>query len=112
MNSILDKTSLLQRDLSPRDGNSHVTGPELQPLAFTSISKLLRDAAKRDGSREALSCPNNRLNYYDFDPTVDALAAGFLALGLDKGDRLGIWSPIVWNGFLHNLRLRELVCCL
>jgi fatty-acyl-CoA synthase len=53
----------------------------------------LRDAAQQYGSREALIFPNNRLSYYDFDQTVDALAAGFLALGLDKGDRLGIWSP-------------------
>jgi fatty-acyl-CoA synthase len=93
MNSILDRTPLLQSDLAPRDGNSYVKGPEVPPLAYTSISKLLRDAAQRYGSREALIFPNNRLNYYDFDQTVDALAAGFLALGLDKGDRLGIWSP-------------------
>ena len=93
MNSILDRTPLLQSDLAPRDGNSYVKGPKVPPLAYTSISKLLRDAAQQYGSREALIFPNNRLSYYDFDETVDALAAGFLALGLDKGDRLGIWSP-------------------
>ena len=93
MNSILDRTPLLQSDLAPRDGNSYVKGPKVPPLAYTSISKLLLDAAQQYGSREALIFPNNRLSYYDFDKTVDALAAGFLALGLDKGDRLGIWSP-------------------
>ena len=30
-------------------------------------------------------------------PAEDALAAGFLALGLEKGDRVGIWSPNRWE---------------
>ena len=33
------------------------------------------------------------LTYEEFDRQVDALAAGLLALGLGKGDRVGIWSP-------------------
>ena len=31
------------------------------------------------------------------DATVDALAAGLLALGLEPGDRIGIWSPNRWE---------------
>ena len=36
---------------------------------------------------------NIRRSYYDFDREVDEVATGFLALGLSKGDRVGIWSP-------------------
>jgi fatty-acyl-CoA synthase len=34
-----------------------------------------------------------RWSYAEFKQKVDALAAGFLALGLEPGDRIGIWSP-------------------
>ena len=33
------------------------------------------------------------MSYYDLGRAVDELASGLLALGLDKGDRVGIWSP-------------------
>ena len=32
-------------------------------------------------------------SYAEFKQKVDALAAGFLTLGLEPGDRIGIWSP-------------------
>ena len=34
-----------------------------------------------------------RWSYAEFKEKVDALAGGFLALGLEPGDRIGIWSP-------------------
>ena len=34
-----------------------------------------------------------RLTYRDLDRAVEQLAVGLLAIGLNKGDRLGIWSP-------------------
>src|SRR5260370_32213808 len=34
-----------------------------------------------------------RWTYSDLQREVDALAAGLLALGLERGDRVGIWSP-------------------
>ena len=80
-------------DLTPKDGKSYVKGVVHPPLVNTIISKLLRDTAKNYGDREALIFPNHRLTYLDFDNKVDALAKGFLTLGLKKGDRLGIWAP-------------------
>ena len=85
----------IQKIYAPRDGLSHVRGPTDQPLANITVSGLLRDAASRFGSRDAVVfCnQNTRFTYRDFDREVDQLAAGLLALGLVKGDRLGIWSP-------------------
>ena len=83
----------LQGDLIPKDGKSYIKGPTDSPLSNSTIPKLLHDAVSRYGSREALIFPNHRLSYYELDQAVDALATGLLALGLDKGDRLGIWSP-------------------
>ncbi|WP_120503793.1 AMP-binding protein [Sulfitobacter mediterraneus] len=82
-----------QADLTPRDGKSYVQGPAHPPLAFATIPQLLQDAVARYGPRDALVFPDRTLSYYDLDRAVDALASGLLALGLEKGDRVGIWSP-------------------
>ncbi|MEM6339520.1 MAG: AMP-binding protein [Pseudomonadota bacterium] len=89
----LDKGNGAAEDLTPRDGISYVQGPKHPDLAFATIPQLLRDAVSRYGPRDAAVFPDNRLTYYDLDRAVDALASGFLALGLEKGDRLCIWSP-------------------
>ena len=80
-------------DLSPKDGMSYVRGSSKPNLIYSTISQLLKNAVSQYGSRDALIFPNLKLSYEDFDRAVDALAIGFLALGLEKGDRLGIWSP-------------------
>ena len=85
-----------QLDLSaPRDGRSYVAGDGSSPLRFATIPETLRDTVSRHGARDAVVLPRERktLSYYDLDREVDAVACGLLALGLDKGDRIGIWSP-------------------
>lgn len=81
--------------LLPQNGMSYLQGPKTPTLSYSTIPRLLRDAVSRFGPREALvfSQQERRLSYYDLDRAVDQLAAGLLALGLTKGDRLGIWSP-------------------
>lgn len=82
-------------DLKPKNGQSYVVGDTSEPLLFQTIPQMLRETVARHGPRDALVVPfqNRRLTYYDFDREVDALATGLLALGLNKGDRIGIWSP-------------------
>ena len=89
----VDSTTPIPVDLSPRDGRSYVQGPSVPPLVYATIPQMLADTVSRYGPRDALVFPDRRLSYYDLDREVDALASGFLALGLEKGDRLGIWSP-------------------
>ena len=43
---------------------------------------------------------DKRFTWDELAETVDALAAGLLALGLKKGDRIGIWSPNRWEWLL------------
>ena len=80
---------------APHDGKSYVRGPTSPPLAYITIPQLLRNAVSRFGPREAaVFCEQGiRMSYYDLDRAVDELASGLLALGLEKGDRVGIWSP-------------------
>jgi fatty-acyl-CoA synthase len=73
--------------LAPRDDKSYVIGEIEPPLTNTTISKLLRNTAKKYGDRDALIFSNRRLTYLDFDREVDKQAKGLLALGLEKGDR-------------------------
>ena len=46
------------------------------------------------GDREAVvSLPQERrLSYKELDREIDRLAAGLLAMGVGRGDRVGIWS--------------------
>jgi len=74
---------------------SYVQGLSTEPLLGLTIGAALDAAAKRWGAREALvSCHQNlRLTWSELHDKAEALAAGLLALGLEPGDRIGIWSP-------------------
>ena len=91
--NISERDNENKNDLSPKDGMSYVRGSTTPNLVHSTISQLLKNAVSQYGSRDALIFPNLKLSYEDFDRAVEALAIGFLALGLEKGDRLGIWSP-------------------
>lgn len=81
--------------LRPQGGRSYVAGHRSPPLQFITVPQLLRQAVARFGPRDAVVFPAQglRLTWYDLDRRVDQLAAGFLALGLGRGDRVGIWAP-------------------
>tara|TARA_R110000751_G_scaffold189187_4_gene295238 strand:+ start:23538 stop:25295 length:1758 start_codon:yes stop_codon:yes gene_type:complete len=80
---------------APEGHGSYVKGNTDSPLRYMTIPQLLREAVARFGPRDALvfTDTGERYSYYDFDRDIDALASGFLAMGLQKGDRIGIWSP-------------------
>jgi fatty-acyl-CoA synthase len=64
---------------------------------------LERQAAER-GDRDFIVFPdrNLRFTYGEFDRRVDNLACGLMAIGIGKGDNLGIWATNVpdWLTFL------------
>lgn len=80
---------------TPRRGQSHVIGPVTEPLAHLTIPQLLAEAVTRHGDRDVLYFAETglRLSYRAFAEAVDDCAAGLLALGLEPGDRVGIWAP-------------------
>ncbi|HEX3672744.1 MAG TPA: AMP-binding protein [Rhizomicrobium sp.] len=73
---------------------SHVRGAAEPPLLTATIGAALEDAARRHGAHAALISRHQglRWTYAELNEKADALAAGFLALGLAPGDRIGIWS--------------------
>jgi fatty-acyl-CoA synthase len=74
---------------------SWVKGPDAPPLLETTIGAALDAAAERWGEAEALvsTSQNIRWSWASLARRADALAAGLLALGLEPGERIGIWSP-------------------
>ncbi len=84
-----------QDPYAPLDGLSHVKGRTDLPLWQKTIPALLAETVARHGAREAciFSETGLRWTYADLAAIADDLAAGLLALGLEKGDRIGIWAP-------------------
>ena len=69
-----------------------------------TISNVLREKARAHPDNDFLVYADRdlRFSYGDFDRRVDELAKGFLAMGLKKGDHVGIWATNVpdWNTVL------------
>lgn len=76
---------------------SYVHGPSTTALIGETIGASLNRAARSYGDRDALiSCHQNlRYTYSELLTEVDRAARGFLALGVKRGDRIGIWSANV-----------------
>ena len=74
---------------------SHAAGPSEPPLLEETIGAALRRVAAAQGDREALVARHQgiRLSYAELDAASDRLACALLALGVEQGDRIGIWAP-------------------
>ncbi|MHB8784937.1 MAG: AMP-binding protein [Thauera sp.] len=73
---------------------SYVHGACAKPLIGQTIGRFFDEACARHAEREALVVrhQNVRLTYAQFKSKVDALACGLMRLGLEPGERIGIWS--------------------
>ena len=73
---------------------SYVHGAHQTPLIGETIGAYLDTVAERFGGHDALivAHQNVRWTYAQFHQRVSHLAAGLLKLGLQPGDRIGIWS--------------------
>ena len=74
---------------------SYVSGTSDTPLLFQTIGEALEGAAEQYGERDALIMRHQdiRMSYSELNAAVDQLAAGLMTLGLEVGDRIGIWAP-------------------
>ncbi|MDB5481317.1 MAG: AMP-binding protein [Caulobacteraceae bacterium] len=74
---------------------SHVRGADKPPLMEETLGQALDLAVAKWGEESALISPPQAIHwsFRELRDRADALAAGLLALGLEPGDRIGIWSP-------------------
>ncbi|XP_044838644.1 medium-chain acyl-CoA ligase ACSF2, mitochondrial isoform X5 [Mauremys mutica] len=81
--------------VTPIATNSYIQGATDIPLLTKTVGQCLEETAHRFPDREALVfCRDGvRKTFAQFIQEVDQAAAGLLAIGLKKGDRLGMWGP-------------------
>src|SRR5438309_11512753 len=79
--------------VSPMPSYSH--GTSATPLLGETIGALLERIARQHADREAMVdvATGRRWTYAELDADVDSLALGLLDLGVEKGDRIGLWAP-------------------
>ena len=80
---------------SPAPTLSHTVGGTEPPLLEHTIGDSLDAAVVAYPDRDALvdRAEAVRLSYRELGAQVDRLARALIAVGLEKGDRVGIWSP-------------------
>ncbi len=74
--------------------DSHVAGSTEDALLEDTVGSLLHRIARLYPERPALVVRSQgvRMNYRELHDEVERVAAALLALGLQRGDRVGIWS--------------------
>jgi fatty-acyl-CoA synthase len=76
---------------------SYVSGPSERPLLGRTVGDQLDVTAAGNPSGEALVSRHQslRYTYAELHGEVERIARALVALGVGKGDRVGIWSPNV-----------------
>jgi fatty-acyl-CoA synthase len=74
---------------------SYVHGASDTPFIGDTIGMHFDRMVERFGERDALIVRHQQIRwtYRELRERVDGFAAGLLALGLKRGDRIGVWSP-------------------
>jgi fatty-acyl-CoA synthase len=81
--------------IAPEDGLSYVRGLTDIPLSDSTVGQFLIETVWRFPDRPAVVFREQgiRWTWKEFAQEVDVFASGLAALGIAKGDRVGIWSP-------------------
>ncbi|XP_047465245.1 medium-chain acyl-CoA ligase ACSF2, mitochondrial [Mugil cephalus] len=81
---------------------SYVHGTSSTSLLSATVGEVLQNSVERWPDREAVIFLQDgvRKTFAEFQKDVDQAAAGLLAIGLQKGDRLGMWGPNTYEWIL------------
>uniref|UniRef100_A0A8C5HQW9 Medium-chain acyl-CoA ligase ACSF2, mitochondrial n=1 Tax=Gouania willdenowi TaxID=441366 RepID=A0A8C5HQW9_GOUWI len=79
---------------------SYAHGTSSSSLLYSTLGQTLLNAAERFPDREAVVFVQDGVRKTFAELHQDRAAAGLLALGLTKGDRLGMWGPNTYEWIL------------
>lgn len=84
---------------------SYFHGVGLKPILYRTIGKQLEHTTQRHASALAMISMHQKkaFTYQELFQEVNRLAASFLALGLKRHDRIGIYSPNCYQWYLVQL---------
>ena len=84
---------------------SYICGEGSQQLIYDTIGNKFEEIVEQFPSNDALVvCHQDvKWSYKELNEKVDELATGLLNLGIQKGDRLGIWGPNSYEWVLTQL---------
>ncbi|MEO1338909.1 MAG: AMP-binding protein, partial [Myxococcota bacterium] len=76
---------------------AYASGTSTQPLLGQTIGENFRRAVEKWPDREALVVPHQgyRANYSELWAQVEVIARGLVGLGVEKGDRVVIYMPMI-----------------
>ncbi len=76
-------------------------------LEWGTTARLVRSAAERFGDAEAIVDGDVRLTFAELADAAAAAGRAFLAAGIQRGDRVAVWSPNVWEWVVALLGLQS-----
>ncbi|XP_066257129.1 medium-chain acyl-CoA ligase ACSF2, mitochondrial-like [Euwallacea similis] len=84
---------------------SYIHNPGTEPLRPLTIGKLLERTAQKYGDRSAIISPsqNQSFTFEEVLQRADRLAAALYGLGLQKGDRVGIWAQNISEWYITHM---------
>ena len=78
-------------------GDTNPTTATRADVRWGTVPALAHDAAARFGDREAIVDGEVRLSWRELVDASSGVAKGFVALGVQPGDRVAIWAPNCWE---------------
>jgi acyl-CoA synthetase (AMP-forming)/AMP-acid ligase II len=75
-------------------------------LEWGTIPALARSAAERFGDKEAVVDGDARLSFADLEAEADRAGRAFMGAGIERGDRVAIWSPNIHEWIVALLGLQ------
>ncbi len=73
-----------------------------------TLPALIAEAAHRFGDRPAIQDGDTRLSYAELAVHRDRAAAAFMAAGLQRGDRIAIWAPNIFEWIIAAIGAQSL----
>jgi acyl-CoA synthetase (AMP-forming)/AMP-acid ligase II len=81
--------------------------PSAEEWEQTTIPRMVRRAAALWPNQNALEDDTRTLTFAELAAAAEGAARGFIAAGIEPGDRVGIWAPNIWEWVIAAIGLQS-----